>query len=278
MDCHWDIPCISYCFCCKKLLKWPQRTSHSLSVYISETDESSQPVIDPIPNTNKPTETIEIKVDSGDTETNESKENSLTVDLPNDSDQIDNPNQTADPPNDSDQTDDPNQSKSFYYKCVHQKSRKQCFFQFTAVTVAIAMFAGSITIIVVSATKDTSDNTVSESAYCETDDPLPALLTYAGWCMLGAGLVGTGIISRNTLNERKTTETEADKKIAEPDENRMAHEFRKKHVDAKLNKITTALDAYGIYCGPALHFTDTMTDFAAAAEFYLISEEYDQCC
>ena len=29
---------------------------------------------------------------------------------------------------------------------------------------------------------------------CSTDDPLPIYLSIAGWCMLGAGLVGTGIV------------------------------------------------------------------------------------
>ncbi len=29
---------------------------------------------------------------------------------------------------------------------------------------------------------------------------------------------------------------------------------------------------YSVFCAPALHFTDTMTDFAAAAEFWLVSK------
>ena len=194
MDCHWDIPCISYCFCCKKLLKWPQRTSHSLSVYISETDESSQPVIDPVPNTNKPTETIEIKVDSGDTETNESKENPLTVDLPNDSNQTDNPEQMY-------------EGIEVYEESMTVCQWVKCSTDFERFLIAlfiafagIAMTAGIITIIAVTFTTDSSST--NESPKCSTTDPLPLILTVAGWCMLASGLVGTVVLSNHSLKKQ----------------------------------------------------------------------------
>lgn len=34
-----------------------------------------------------------------------------------------------------------------------------------------------------------------------------------------------------------------------------------------------SLDKYAIFCAPALHFADTMSDFAAAAEFYIIQRD-----
>ena len=43
--------------------------------------------------------------------------------------------------------------------------------------------------------------------------------------------------------------------------------------------IRTGLEKYAIFCAPALHFADTMSDFAAVAEFGLIKNNwtYQQC-
>ena len=37
-------------------------------------------------------------------------------------------------------------------------------------------------------------NPPSDADCCSTDDPLPIYLSIAGWCMLGAGIIGTGIV------------------------------------------------------------------------------------
>lgn len=148
----------------------------------------------------------------------------------------------------------------------------------------------------------TTTDTDADPASCASEDPLPTFLSVAGWYMFGAGLVGTGIISHRAVADSNDIQdadnvdaADADATssnsaaAADDDEEGCCTQCFKQCTDVLsqcmdnccpgliasgkkwMEVVKMSADKYVIFCAPALHFTDTMTDFAAAAEFWLIS-------
>ena len=134
----------------------------------------------------------------------------------------------------------------------------------------IAMAAGVIWLLVSINTTDGGSST----AHCSTDDPLPFMISIAGWCMFGAGLVGTGIISHRMIKDVDYGDDDADAEKPEPRTGKC--KYLMMAFDYLWAMFTDMIERMNIFCSPALHFTDTMTDFAAVAEFWIIASHSTQ--